>query len=281
MLLATYLERYTLETELSPRTIDNYRGTVSRFSRWLGCPARLGNLTDDAVNRWLVSILNKGRSPKTAKNERNALLALWRAAYEAQLVPCKPERIRKINVPASLPEAWDERQLVALLAVADLLRGRLRRGRIRKAAFFRAFIMAGYDSGLRLADLLALRRDQIAPDGSVAVLQQKTQWPVLARLRPETLAAMNAIARDGEPLVFGGVVGRRQLFAHFGRLVRLAGLVGGTRKLRRSGASLLERVCPGAAPYYLGHRGPAMAARHYLDPRIVGRDRPMPPPLAG
>ena len=281
MLLAAYVERYALETALGPRTVENYRGSVARFSHWLGHPARMADLTDDAANRWLVAILDRGRSPKTAKNERNALLALWRAAYESRLVERRPDRIRKIRVPVSLPEAWDERQLVALLAVAALLPGKLRRWRLPKAAFFRALILAGYDSGLRLADLLALRWDQIGADGSVAVLQQKTRWPILARLRPETLAALDQIGREGQPLVFGGVISRRQLFAHFGRLVRLAGLSGGTRKLRRSGASLLERVCPGAAQYYLGHRGPNLAARYYIDPRVAGQNRPLPPPLAG
>ena len=281
MLLADYVQRYALENAVAVATVLNYQRTERSYSRWLGRPALLADLSDDGVNRWLVSLQDTGKAAATIKNERANLLALWRAAYFSRLVEVKPDRIRKVHAPRTLPEAWDERQLVALVTVALAVRGRIRAWRMPLAAFFRAYILVGYDSGLRMSDMMALRWDQLTADGSIAVSQQKTGWPVLCRLRPETMAAIDVIRDERRPTIFGGCLSRRAFFTAFQRIVKLAGLEGTSRKLRRTGASLLERTQPGLAQHYLGHTSAKMAETYYIDQRISRPNRPLPPPIGG
>jgi integrase len=80
--------------------------------------------------------------------------------------------------------------------------------------------------------------------------------------------------------VFGDIVKRRQVLALFGRIRDMAGLKGGTRTIRKSGATAVESQQAGAAAKFLGHKSPAMAIRHYVDPRLAKlQEGCQPPPL--
>lgn len=94
------------------------------------------------------------------------------------------------------------------------------------------------------------------------------------------LEAVQAIRPNSRPLVFGGVVSRTKFYRAFRKLVNAAGIsAGALKKIRKGGASEVERAT-GQGHLYLGHRGRAIAERHYFDARIVARDQPQPPPLA-
>jgi integrase len=275
--LATYLTAYVSERDLAPRTVDNYHQTLRTFAKHLRFAPRIEDLNPEVINDYLSARQVIGLSPKTIRNEQILLSVLWKAAYEAAILPTPPQRVKRVKVRMGPPVAWDEHQLAALLAVAAGHRGHLRTHRIPKAAFFVAFIQVAFDSGLRFADLLQLSWTQIAENGGIHICQEKTGWPHFARLRPETLASLEGIRQPERVRIFGDGLGRRQFFVQFGRLVKYAGLQGGSRMLRRTGASLLERVCPGAAMGYLGHKTHGLAFKHYVDPSVAHQGRPLPP----
>ena len=278
-MLSDFVTAYALRSDLSPGYIQQLRVTVNKFAAWLGRPARLKDLADDTVNRWLGSI---ALSRQTIATQRRNLLVLWRAAFQDELVDELPRRVRRIQVPRTLPLAWELSQLDALLTAAGKLRGVFRRSRVRKAAWWRAFVLAGWDTGLRLGDLLHLRFDAIGSDGTLCVLQRKTNSPLLCKLRPETVAAVLATSPPARELVFGGVLGRDQIFKQFRALCATAGFSGTTKGLRKSSATWVESLQPGAGKTHLGHLSDGVAAKHYLDPRVVGRFRTVPlPPAIG
>lgn len=148
-----------------------------------------------------------------------------------------------------------------------------------KAAFWTAFILALWDSALRLGDLLKFRFDEIGLHGLVVQQQKKTGWPTAFRLSASTLAALEKIRRQDEPLIFGRIVCRDTVFATFRRLTAAATLKGGTKKVRKSAATDVDRKQPGAATRLLGHKTPTMARDFYIDPRIAQADPPSPTPL--
>ena len=278
-MLSDFVTAYALRSDLSPGYVQQLRVTVNKFAAWLGRPARLKDLADDTVNRWLGSI---ALSRQTIATQRRNLLVLWRAAFQDELVDELPRRVRRIQVPRTLPLAWELSQLDALLAAASKLRGVFRRSRVRRAAWWRAFVLTGWDTGLRLGDLLHLRFDAIGSDGTLAVLQRKTNSPLLCRLRPETVAAILATSPPQRELVFGGVLGRDQIFKQFKALCACAGFSGTTKGLRKSSATWVESLQPGAGKTHLGHLSDGVAAKHYIDARIVGRFRSVPlPPAIG
>lgn len=276
--LIDFLDQYRLERDLSAGHLTMIRSTIRMFGGWLEHVATLEDLRDDTVNRWLVYLASDGRQKPTLKGHRSRLLTLWRAAYESELTDIPPRRVRKIVVPKTLPEAWSLEQLKALLLTAEAQPGAFARSRISRRAFWRAFVLVSYDTGLRLADLLKLRFDAIGSDGSCIVRQSKTQAPVLCRMHPETVAAIEQIRHAGRTYVLGGAICRGAVFVQFRALVTQAGLRGTTRKLRRTSGTWVERIAPGYGHRHLGNGADVFRA-HYDDIRISGQERPLPPKI--
>lgn len=281
ILLSDYVQTYFASHDIAEATKSNYRRCQRSFEKWLGRPGTLADLTDANVNGLLVALQKRGLSPKTVRNERVNLLALWRSAALDQLIEAGPRNVRRIAVPVRAPESWNEHELAILLNVAAVMSGKIRRWHITFAEYFSAYVRCNYDSGLRLRDMHELRREQIGEDGMIVCTQAKTGWPITVRLRPETIEAIDRVAHPTRPAIFGGVLAKRAFHTGFQRLVKLAGLEGTTHKLRRTGASLLARSQPGVVRYHLGHRSDAMAARYYIDPKVAGADCPQPPAIEG
>ena len=178
--LAAYLIAYTSERDLVPHTVDSYVHAIRAFAKHLRYAPRVEDSTAEKINALISARQVNAMSPKTVRNEQVALSALWNGAHFAVLLPTKPERVKHVKVPMGPPVAWDEHQLAALLAVASQFRGRLRTHRVPKSAFYTAFIRVGYDTGLRFSDMMELTWLQIASDGGIHVVQQKTGWPHFA-----------------------------------------------------------------------------------------------------
>jgi len=280
--LSAYAERYILTNELSPATQANYRREVRSFARWIGRDIELSELSDELVSEWIVGLQARGLNPKTVRNMRANIVALWNAAFYDRYIETEPRRVRKVKVPIGIPEAWTPDELSRLIGVARVVKGRIRKWRLSLSDYMLAFILTAYDSGLRLGDLMALRRKSIREDGSLAIVQSKTGYPIFVTLRPETVECLDKIHHERREKLFGGVLSRRCFFIAFNRVAKLAGLEGTSRKLRRTGATLIERAQPGAASAFLGHRpGSPVAQRHYIDPFIARTERPMPPAVNG
>jgi hypothetical protein len=65
-------------------------------------------------------------------------------------------------------------------------------------------------------------------------------------------------------------------------VMQQAGLAGSLKKIRKSSASHVELHHPGMGAVHLGHRlSASISHNHYLDPRIVAKNRPMPTELRG
>lgn len=142
----------------------------------------------------------------------------------------------------------------------------------------RAYLLMGWYSGLRMCDLLAMRRESIGSDGVILVRQIKTGNPVLCKVRPDAVAAVDALHPGERDRIFP--VDRRTIYRYVRRLAKDAGIRGMPKWLRRASATAVERQQRGAASEHLGHRDPRMAAS-YVDRRQIPFDRPLPPGLTG
>lgn len=279
MTLDSLCGQYSLERDIAPDTAKWLRYVAGRYSRWLKHPATVIDLADQPVNEWLAALLVDGLTRRTVRGYRGALVMLWRYAVEIGLLDAPPKRLRRIKVPKLIPQAWTQEEVGRLLTQAVAFSGFYRCG-VRRSTYWLAVVLAIWESGLRIGDLLRLRKDQIGADGRVCVTQRKTSWPVVFRFSERTMVLVREItaAHDG-PLLFGGVVSRKWVFVTFKRLATNACLTGGTKKIRKSGATAVERDTKGAAPGYLGHKGGTVAYEFYVDPTQAGIDKPAPPPL--
>jgi integrase len=264
MTLQDYLSRYSLNHDVADSTVEHYKWVVRSFERLSG-PVELDRLTGDAVNRWLANLKELGRSPWTIKQRKISLLVLWRSAWEAGLAP-PVEPVRKLRPLHHDPQAWTLPEVHTLLEAAE---------KSVRSTFWCSLIRAGYDSGLRLGDLLALCVHHVAP--LCTIVQRKTGSAVAIQFRPETLQAIQAHVGDRDD---GDAVwplwGRREaLYRGFRRLVAASGIRKGTfRWLRRTAATQTERISPGSATALLGH-----AARSTTEAWYIDRSQLCHPPL--
>lgn len=139
--------------------------------------------------------------------------------------------------------------------------------------------MAGYDTALRLGDLLLVEVSQLQPDTAIRIRQHKTGRVTHVRLRQETCrAAADTIAdHPADPLVWPLWGQRDALYRCVRETVAGAGIRPGTfRWLRRSAATQVERVSPGRSTELLGHASRGTTERWYLD-RSQLADPPLPP----
>jgi integrase len=158
----------------------------------------------------------------------------------------------------------------------------VRQGSIKRSLWWTAFIMVAYDTALRRADLLELQRGQIGDDGQIVVKINKTQREHHCRVRPETIAAIDATYPPVRERIFQWPHCYKSLWDHWREIIHAAGLEAnrqnGLQCLRRTSATHLELIAPGEAGRHLGHLTPGLAEKHYIDPRIVGAGRTMLPP---
>lgn len=278
--LRQFLDEYAIDRGLAVGSLRALVYVVNCFERHLARPARLADLNRGTVNAWLAGLLARKLDPETVRGRRTAMLGLWKHAVDSGALEVPPARIRKIKVADKPPTCWDLPELKKLLKVARGLPGVMNRDRrIDRADFWQAYIYCDYGTGLRLGDLRSLRFDQIGPDGTTIVVQSKTGETVVGHIEAKGMRLLERLRTPGRRLVFGDLVNHSNAQRYFRKLVRLAGLRGSTKWLRRTGATWSEVQNPGSAQHYLGHKTPGLAWKNYIDRRFTQKRKPRPPRL--
>ncbi len=285
--LKDYIDQYALENPIGRDYLNCLRRSVAAFELYAGRPLTLEDLNDNLVNSFVLHLQTKTTlKDKSIRNLHGCILALWRNAFMAERVDTEPRRVRKVKVARSFPVAWTGDDLRRMLDVTDCLPGWLDFNGIKQSAFWRAFILVTYETGLRMADVLELKASDVTADGCIRIVQQKTGRAHVVQIREQTIEACRALFPPHDyrrkDVIFWWPIGKDQFFKRFRAIVTRAGLKtqdGLTRRLRRTAASLAESVVPGTAWQLLGHTTPDLANAHYIDPTVAGRKPVMPPPI--
>lgn len=278
--LREFVPRYAAERGIRPRTISSILQRLTIFEKMLGRPATLADLNDTMMNLWTSKMFEAGLGAVTVRGYRGMALSLWRAAYEMHFLEDRPGRIRKIRVKPSAPQCWTANQLVQVVQSFRALQGELVSDpRVRRSTFWTAFVLVGYYSALCFGDLLSLRWDQIQ-DGLIVLPMSKTGDIIACALPPDAIELVEKLRGGERSLVFGQLMNDKNSREFFRRVLRASGLPGSIKWLRRTSATLLERMHPGAAKAHLGHRTHGLAYKHYVDPRLLQENKPMPPSIA-
>lgn len=273
MTLRSLLDSYLCAVEASPRYCESLRRTVTKAES--SGLVYLRQLLPEAVNLWLSRL---PLSATTRHNIRRELLTLWRFAYDQGLTDVPPLRIRRIAPCRTPPQAWTLESLRAMLDLAEQDETPLSsRVRLRICDVLPAWIGIGYDSGIRFSDLLSLTADNIR-NGCVAITAQKTRKPLVRRLSPHTLAAVNRLldlSPDGT--LFSWALPRRRAILMWRAFLKRHRFGGSSKWLRRSCATQVHMAEKGAAVEYLQHSSPLLAQYHYIDASQAGVPNPPPP----
>lgn len=263
--LALYIQQHPYG--LTDGTVSQLRytmGAYCRFSESCG----LDVFSCEFANRW-IDTMRRDKAPDTVRTQRTNLLCVWWWAYREHYVNEPPLRLRRLRPTKRQPEAWTLHEVHTLLATAEADQ--------RRPLFWGSLVRSGYDTGLRLGDLLTMPISHVA--AVIQMRQHKTGFPVAVQLRPDTLDAIRrqTTGRDTTDLVWP-LWGRREaLYRAFRHLVASSGIRPGTfRWLRRSAATQVETIQPGAGTALLGHASRSTTEQWYLDRSQLAHP-PLPP----
>lgn len=232
-------------------------------------------LTAESFNAWLSSVR---RTKTTVANYRRMALTLWRFAARLKIAPSISDEIMEVKQRAKIPVCWTDEELRTLMATASKQVGRFK-SRCPKALFWRAWILVGYETGIRFADLHNLTQSQLRGN-RLYIIHHKTGVPQGKQLSNLAVSLVRELLdRSPDKTVFRWALGRRAIFVSFKKLAEQAKLEGTTKWLRRSGATYVEKERPGSAKAFLGHLSDGLARKYYVDPTILSEDIPVPPPF--
>ncbi len=287
--LSALLEQFILNHEqgLSSATIACfYRPAISDFSRFLGYPAESLDFTKENLNRWIQWKTDQGCASATIKTRRNALLALWRWAFETEILDEEPKRIRKVRLAYAGVEAWTPEEITRLVQFAledgDNYLGTTG---LPRSLYWASLVSAGYDSALRLGDMLCLKRSMIQVKsrcGYLRVIESKTNKIKQVRFYPHTMKLIDRLwdLRPDMEVIWPLWCRREQFYRSFNTLVKHAGIRKGTfRWLRRASITQVELIKPGWGTVHAGHSDPIITKRHYTDAGQLNEEVTAPPPL--
>ncbi len=271
--LSGFSRQYVAARKVCPEYAANVQRRAAAIERHARETAIDRVLREPVVNKFLCSL---DRSPFTIRSYRSDLLSLWNAAADQDLVPYPiARRIHQPAVPSLLIDCYTVDEVRALVAAAKSLAGKYRNG-VARRLYWAAAIALAWDAGFRRGDVWLFRRQAVRPDGTLRIVQHKTQQIAAVKLRPSTLEAIDAIGLD---MPFRWMLDRGYFGRHFKRLVKAAGVNRGTFKwLRRSSGSYVEAQQPGAGHKHLGHANPGVFTKHY-DARLGCANLPQPPEL--
>ena len=157
-LIEEYLSHLALERRLSPHTVDAYRADLVGLATFLG---RQGSGLDRAshgdLRRWLAQLGALGYERSSVARKAASVRGLYRYAHRRRLVPSNPATLlASPKVPKRLPSVLKKRE------AAELVEAPL--GDDPWAVRDRAVLELLYSSGLRVAELCSLDRDDLDLD---------------------------------------------------------------------------------------------------------------------
>jgi integrase len=260
--------------ELGHDSIYQMEITIRLFERWAGHALSLRDLGEDYVRRFLADY-RQSHSAATTNSKRCHLLAIWRCAWEEEILAAPPraKRIRKAKSTAAIPEAWSPEEVAKILAVAEGTTGET--GGVPTALWWRSFLLVAYDTGERKGAMLRVQPCDLSLEGGWIVFQRiKTGGPRYCPLSDEAVCACRLIYDTSRRLLWPWPYSREALDKRFRAILRRSGVAFGRRrgglfhKLRRTSGTLVEANGGDGAKHIGDTR--AVFERHYRDPRFFG-----------
>jgi site-specific recombinase XerD len=282
MILREFLNTYVNEHEtgVRPSTISAFhKPAISDLSQFLNRDATLADFNRETINKWIEWKLANGCNITTIGTRKAALLAMWRAAAHKDMVETEPRKIRRLPRVRRIVKAWTKTEIGTLLATVRAIdpNRTITLSRLPMRDYYETICMAGYDSGMRLSDLLSIERDWIRTDaqgfGYVSLIQSKSNRPKVSRLEPETMKRIDAFMALLPRKLIWPTRTRRSFYQHLNEIVKTAGIRTGTfRWLRRSGATHVEMDFPGKSFLHCGHADARVTFAHYIDQEQLTKD---------
>jgi integrase len=253
-------------------SVDNFRINLRHFSRFLGRPPRLADLSDDAIVDAMQWLVDQGDSASTANKFRRTLCALWNFVARKGLTSTWPT-VTDFPEPERCPVAWSQIQLYSLFRALAAQPGFI--DGVPAGRWWVGTHQFWWDTAERLNACLMLRWEDVDLESRwcrVRAESRKGQTrDRVYRLHPNTIATFKSIIEPSRQLVFPWPYNRSMLFYHYRRILKSAGLPHGREsmfhRMRRSALSHF-RAAGGDSTRLADHSDPRITRESYEDPTI-------------
>ncbi len=247
--------------------------TLNQLERFLHRPAEFSDLNDDTLARWMTWFRERGRTPVTANDYRNRIMAVARLAVLKRCLEDVPTLEPEIE-PEKTPKAWMLNELGQILEACSSLTGFI--GGIPSGDWWSGLVKISWDTGERIGAIMELRWDWLDLETGWLTVRAEARKggkkPKSFRLHDDTLDCLRRNKRETEsPKIFPWYLHPQMIYHKYRKILEAAGLPTGRdsmfHRLRKTTASYYK-AAGGNATELLGHSGEKVT-RKYFDPRIV------------
>jgi integrase len=143
---------------------------------------------------------------------------------------------------------------------------------VKAPAWWRSLLLVAWNTGLRIGTLLSMRMDEIDWRQNrllLAAARMKSRRPLIVPLNASALAALQSIRTERELVFPWPSPDRRAFWRYLQKLEDAAGIPKserfGMHAIRKTVATMLYEVSPGAAQFALGHTTNDVTRKSYVD----------------
>lgn len=202
-LLDEFSDSLWLEDGLSRNTLENYCNDLRQFSSWLINHSQNNRTLIYATHSDLLSFLASRVSAKVKASTTSRELSTFRRFYRFLLRQGKIQVDPSLNIespklPRHLPHSLTENDVEMLLSAPDINSPLGLRDR--------AMIEILYASGLRVSELVTLKKSQLSLDMGVIKVMGKGNKERLVPVGEEALAWFNRYTDNARSLLLNGKV---------------------------------------------------------------------------
>jgi integrase/recombinase XerD len=196
-LIDAFCDQLWLQDGLARASLDAYRRDLRAWSQWLAAHGgRLLVVTRGDVEAWLADQFHAKARATSIGRRLSAVRRFYRLQLERALVREDPTlRVRPPKRPRRLPKNLSEAKVDALLAAPD--------PGTTLGLRDRAMLETLYATGLRVSELVSLKRSQVALDAGVVRVMGKGSKERLVPLGEEAIAWLKRWLRDARPALAG------------------------------------------------------------------------------
>jgi integrase len=220
-------------TGLSPRSVPLVQAALNNFERVVK-PHRVESITAQVIDLFVAKRREeRGKkpgslvSPATINKDLRHLKATLRVAHEWGYLAVVP-KIRMLREPKKLPSFVTPEHFGLIYQKACALAQLPAKcdPHYTRAEWWQALVAVAYMTGLRINEILSIRRSDIDLDGGQLITRwddNKGNRDEAIRLHPVVIDHLRKIIADSE-LVFRWGHDQRTLWVEFGRIQREAGI---------------------------------------------------------
>jgi integrase/recombinase XerD len=223
--IEAYLEMLVAERGAARNTLLAYRRDLDDFAAFAAKRGQAAHAADRVtLSAYLQSLATAGLAARSAARRLSCLRQFHRFLVREAVRDDDPtDLLESPRLDRTLPKLLSEAEVTALLAAAAALPER--RGKLAAAA-----LEILYSTGLRISEMLALRRTALAAAGDMLFIRGKGGRERIVPLSEAARAAAAALCADApeSPYLFAGRNPRRPLTRQgFDKILRDAALQAG------------------------------------------------------